>query len=679
MEFLKVESIVPFNESNPFLLSWLRSGKRIEILFFKQEGEGVRLYFGGDCRDLLKKSGWKISETFQFNESGKRVFVKGDSQTIRFGSENHADKIAELLNEEETGFLLISLIPHYFSPVSNKEQRVEDKFLERKAKERKGWRVELSYRNENLGNYLSHVFSSPKVVTRRGRFGISRPVIAWWEVNQFIPTSTHSLKRGDVRVGSTPNRGEIFVDTNNNPHTLISGSSGAGKSSMIVGMMNHILFNKLGKVILIDPHGDTSKKMEESAFRKFVISPDSANSINVIGVGRANGITYKVAEEFVSILRSSREIQYTDPLVGPRMEDLISRGISLLGKMSGATLVDFYNILREADTRKEIASTCNNNELRKFLDELGGMSREELASTERAIGRLVNDPMVRSLICNPDDDGTLSNALAENDLILIDLERSSLGYEDSRLMSNIMALHIWFAITSSRNGNYFLFLEEAQDYQSTLIADMLSSGRKFGLRIFFLTTSFKSIIDRLTSLFYSNISNYIFMKLTDPDKIKAKELIATDIEMPNESFDFVLINPYGKERGSVEPVRFSRQTKEFIIRNYDFISERKKRNLSLQIDDLISQMKTRETTFFVLEEFCQVLDGYDRREVITLLKEKINRDQSIHYVGRISLDSGTFEGRHECFQVAGERDATSNLPNEFKVTSDLISNLLVKK
>ena len=64
---------------------------------------------------------------------------------------------------------------------------------------------------------------------------------------------------------------------------------------------------------------------------------------------------------------------------------------------------------------------------------------------------------------------------------------------------------------------------------------------------------------------------------------------------------------------------------KFSFRNYDFISERKKRDLSLQIDDLISQMKSRETTFFVLEEFCQVLDGYDRREVITLLKEKISR------------------------------------------------------
>ncbi len=60
-------------------------------------------------------------------------------------------------------------------------------------------------------------------------------------------------------------------------------------------------------------------------------------------------------------------------------------------------------------------------------------------------------------------------------------------------------------------------------------------------------------------------------------------------------------------------------------------------------------------------------------------RRKSAGDQSIHYVGRISLDSGTFKGRHECFQVAGERDATSNLPNKFKVTSDLISNLLVKK
>lgn len=679
MEYLKVESISRIDEANPFLLSWLRGGREIDILYLKNRGERTGIYIGINGKDLLLRAGWKFSNNKTFDQRGRRIFIRGDSHHLDFGNENHADRIVELLNEEESGFLTTSIRSHYFQTAPKQNFGTSEHIPDRKSKERKGWKVELSYRNENLGNYLSHVFSSARVQARRGKFGFGNPVLAWWEIHQFLPTSTRSLDEGDVMVGSTSNRGSVFIDSRKNPHTLITGSSGAGKSSMIVGMMNHILTNREGKVVLIDPHGDTAKKMEGTNFKKFVISPESVNSINVIGIGQQGGISYKVAEDFLSILRSYREVQYTDPLVGPRIEDLISRGISLLATIKGMTLVDFYNILRDAKAREEIAGACESNELRKFLEELGGMSREERASTERAIGRLANDPMIRSLICNPDDDGLLMRAIDENDLIVFDLDRSSLGYEDSRLLSNIFALYVWFAITSIRRGDYFLFLEEGQDYQSTLIADMLSSGRKFGLKVFFLTTSFKSISRGFDSMFISNISNYIFMKLTDPDKIMVREFIGPNLDLPNDSFDFLLTNPSGRERGVIEPVRFSNVPQEFKMRNYAYLTERKNRDLTSEIEKIILEMKGPDSTYFIFEEFSQVLGEYDKGDVIARLKEKIGRDKSIHFVGRITLNSGSFKGRHECFQVTGKGESNTTLREEFRVTSDLISNLLEKK
>ncbi len=679
MEFLRVETISGFSETNPFLLSWLRGGREIEILFSKSSGERTSIYCGRSSEDLLIRAGWKFSGERDFNEKGKKIFIRGDSRFLKFGKENYADRIVELLNEEESGFLRLSIRPHYFQTRDNHKPGAQESSVDRKSGERKGWKITMTYRNDNLGNYLCHIFSSPKVQSRKGKIGLFSPVVAWWEIHQFIPTVVQTHDNGDVRVGSTLNRGDVYLDSRKNPHTMITGSSGSGKSSMIIGMMNHILENRLGKVILIDPHGDTARKMDETGFRRYVISPDSENSINIISMGGKSGIPYKVAEDFVSVLRSTREVQYIDPLVGPRMEDLISRGISLLANIKGMTLVDFYNILRDVKTRVEIVSTVENYDLKKFLEELSGMSREEKASTERAIGRLVNDPMIRSLICNPDDDGELSNAIMDNDLIIFNMERSCFGYEDSKLLSNIFALYTWFTISSMRNGNYFLFLEEGQDYQSTLMADMLSSGRKFGVKVFFVTTSIRAISGSLDSLLFSNVSNYIFMKLTDPDKIRAKEFTGIDIEYPKDSFDFVLMNSSGQERGRVEPVLFSNTVKEFKMRNFVFQTEKKKRDLSSRIDGMILEIKSYESMYIILDEFCQVLGEYDRSEVISLLKEKIARDQDVHYVGRITVNSGNFKGRHECFQVKGKKGQNCNEPSQFKITSDLISNLLEKK
>ena len=677
MEFLRVESITPLRENDPFLLSWIRSGRTIEFLFLKREGEHAKIYSCRGNDEFLRKVGWKFSESKSFEGRGRRIFVKGDSHFLKFGTENYADKILELLNEEKSGFLKMSIESHYFQSVRKEELR--EKVTDRKINEVKGWKVVLEFDNVNLGDYLSHIFSSPKVSARKGRFGFRNPVIAWWEIHQFIPTKTHSNDKGDVKVGATINRGDVFIDSRKNPHTLIVGSSGAGKSSMIVSMMNHILSNRLGKVMLIDPHGDTAKKMEEYDYKKYVISPDSQNSFNLIGSWNEKGMAYRVAEDFVSILRSSREVQYTDPLVGPRMEDLITRGISLLAGIKGMTLVDFYNILKDPVVREELKSKDQTGQLNKFLDELGKISNDEKASTERAIGRLVNDPVIRTLICDPDDEGALMRAISQADLIIFDLERSSIGYEDSRLLSNILTLYVWITISTIRKGDYFQFLEEGQDYQSTLIGDMLSSGRKFGLRIFFLTTSLRSISDNIGTLLFSNASNYIFMRLTEPDRIKINEFTGLDLDPPKDSFEFLLLSPSGQEKGIVKPMQFSNESREFRARDFDFITERKSKGLSSEIEEMVMEMKNNDSTYFILEEFCQILKEYDRSEVISTLKEKIARDNDIHFVGRITIDSGIFRGRHECFQVRGRKLADSTMRKDFKITSDLISKILEKK
>ncbi|MCL5789218.1 MAG: DUF87 domain-containing protein [Candidatus Thermoplasmatota archaeon] len=679
MESLRVESASAVGETNPFLMSWLRGGKGISILFKKNPGERTRIYFGAFNRELLIKLGWKFTEQKVLERKGRKIFIRGDSRLINFGNGNQADRIIELLNEEESGFLSVKITPHYYRGIRSQNTRSSEHNVERKATERNGWKLVISYRNESLGDYLCHLFSSPGVQARKGNFGFGSPVIAWWEVHQFFPTSTRSLDKGDIRIGSTLRRGDVYIDSTSNPHTLIIGSSGAGKSSMIVGMMNDILESRAGKVILIDPHGDTARNMEGTRYKKYVISPCSENSVNVIGIGRNGGTAYKVAEDFLSILRSYREVQYSDPMVGPRIEDLISRGISILAGIEGMTLVDLYNILRNPKVGEEIAIRSKNRDLKHFLEELESMTREEKASTERAIGRIANDPMIRSLICNPEDDGQLVRAMEEEEIVIFDLDRSSLGYEDSRLLSNIFALYVWFAISEARRGNYFLFLEEGQDYQSTLIADMISSGRKFGLRIFFVTTSFKSISKNLDSMLVSNISNYIFMKLTDPDKLVVQELMGQMEDLPNDPFDFLLTNTSGRERGRIEPVRFRNEPQEFKVRNHLYLTEKEDGTLSSRIDEIISGMKGYDSIYFIMEEFSQVLGEYDRREVISRLKDKIGGDQSIHFAGRITINSGRFKGRHECFQVVGRKEPNPTLPEEFKITSDLISNILEKK
>lgn len=683
MEYLKVKSLVPIDENNPFLLSWLKSGREISILLLKKRSSPVAAYFGENDKEFLDRAGWKFSERLDFKEKGRKIFVKGDSRLLRFTKENYADGISKILNEEEDGFVELS-IKHYYFGNRKSSQRYNNRHndtdeLSRKSAERSGWKAVVKFKNNDVGSYLSHIFSSPGLVTRKGKIGFSFPILAWWEVSQFIPSRIFVPDNEGIRIGHNKTRGNVYLNPQKNFHTLISGSTGSGKSTLIVGMMKDIIQNKAGKVILIDPHGDTAKKMEESVAKKFIISPDSSNSINVLRGTEDQGISYRIAEDFVSILKSVREVQYTEAFVGPRMEDLISRGISSLTKIKGTTLVDFYNILKDESSRKKIYDSTADSGIRKFIEELNLMTREEKIGTERAIGRLTNDPFVRSLICNPDDSGLLAKGIKENDLIIVNLERGNMGYEDSRLLSNIFAVYIWFILSSMRGTNYYLFLEEAQDYQSNFISDMISSGRKFGLRIFFVTTSFVVISEKLEALLFSNISNYIFLKMSDPDKSKVSKFLGRNLIFPSEPLEFLLVNSNGEEIGDLEPVNFENSISQFKEKDFDFITGNKEKELSQQLDELFSNMENCSSILFVIEEFSHYFRDYEKREVIAAVKGKISELRNVNYVGRVTLTTGRSKARYECFEIVGKGEDCSSVPNIFLETSSLLSRQLERK
>ncbi|MEM0138609.1 MAG: ATP-binding protein [Thermoplasmatales archaeon] len=671
-DFIKVRRISPISESNPFLISWLSSGREIEYLMIKRKDEKVRIYISKSSENLMSHAGWYLGESIKLSERGRKLFIKGDPRYLEFGNVNYADRIIELLGQEADGFVKIRIRHHYFPSHNARKNGAPGK-----QKEKLGWRLDIEFYGERVGSYLKHIFSSSSVAAFTARVGFGRPVITLTEVPKFIPSSSPPYRTSGIAIGKTLNSGKIYVDFERDPHVMIAGSSGSGKSTMIVGMMNSILESKRGKVILIDPHGDTARKMAESKVAKFVVSPESGISINLIGSRRE--FTYRVSEEFVSILRSFRELQYSDPLVGPRMEDIISRGITILAKNNGMTLVDFYNILRDEKVRGDLIAELDDGDLASFLRELGSMTEEEKISTERAVGRLVNDPIIRSLICNPDDRGILANALSSNSLLIFDLDRGVLGYEDSRILANIFALLIWFEISSSGIDNYFLFLEEANDYQSDLIADMMSSGRKFGLHVVFVTTSFLAISESIRPLLASNVPNYIFMRLTEPDKAKVKEFVGVELHAPEEPLNFLYLSPDGIEQGLVDPVKFSRIERKFSCRSFKFITESMNDSMEKRLEEIFSTMEECNQTYFVLEEFVRYFGEHYRKKVISKVKEIIARDSRIRYVGRVNINTGGIKGRHECFVYNGIGNDCFRLLHEFKVTSDLLSTLIDRK
>ncbi len=678
MKYVKVVNLTKTDPGNPLLLSFLRTHDSLNFLFLKKYGSSPELFIEKSNSELINTMGMETGEEIFHSGNGLKLSVKGDHRLIELPEKNIGDRIFELLDNEDTGFVKLRIRRHYFNDFSKKvDVLYKDN---KKLKLREGWKVDIETDNPQVRSYIAHLFSGKNIRVLFRKWRPNAPTVAWWEIVYFIPTRLVTRHESGIKIGATKKSGPIYIDFNKDFHTLIIGSTGSGKSTLVYNIINNILSSNNGKVILIDPHGETAYKLSLTSKKFFQLSGESARGINILNNYNGKNVNYRMAEDFISILKSTREMQFSESFIGPRIEDLISRGIVAISKVKGATIVDLYNIFKSKEARNKIKKVSDDAELTVFLDEIENLPREELLGTERALGRLALDPFIRSLICNPDDDGTLEKEIEKNNLILFNLDRGLFGYEDSRLLSNIFAVYLWFIISSRRDYNYYLFLEEAQDYQSAFISDMISSGRKFGLRLFFITTSFKGISSNLEALFFSNISNYIVLKLSEPDKMNFKQFIGFDVDFPNEYLKFTLISSNIQTRGYTDRVFFEPHRSEFIANNYAFLTDiNLEEEVIKRVSDIMSTFESKRNIFFIYETFANYLINYEKSVVISAVKKIIKNNPKIHYVGRFNFNSSLVSGRFEVFEYIGSGNIGESVPKIFEDTSKFIENVISTK
>lgn len=678
MKFIRVSITRKIDPGNPVLLSYLKNQSSLHLLYLKNFARPPELYVAKHNENLFRSIGVETGKEIYFEASGPKLSVRGDHRLINFPENNIGDRLFEILNNEDTGFIEIEIKRHYFE---NKHNRKNPNSKDnRKLEVREGWKVEIRLINPSLKSYISHLFSSPGIKIDFRRWLVTPPTIAWWEVSYFLPGKCVMKNERGLKIGNTAKSGALFIDPEKDYHTLVVGSTGSGKSTLTYNTIKEIISSKLGKVILIDPHGDTAHKLKSTGAKYFEISPEASTGINILFNYGSKEIKFKIAEDFVSIIKSTREMQFSESFVGPRIEDLISRGIIALSEIEGATIVDLYNIIKNQDARDKIMKSYENENVRRYIEEIGEIPREEMAGTERALGRLALDPFIKSLICNPNDRGTLINKMEESDLILINLERSVFGYEDSRILSNIFAVYLWFTISSIGKGNYYMFLEEAQDYQSKLISDMISAGRKFGLRIFFITTSFKAISSNLESLFFSNISNYVVMKLSDPDKIKIQEFMGIPIEFQEEPLKFTLIASGIQTKGFTERTIFEHYRAAFIETKYQYISTSNQEiEIYNRLSDILNSFESRSDIYFIYEIFALYFKEYEKSRVIGILKKIIKDNSKVQYMGRMNINFKGINGRFEVFKYGSEGGGGKLIPEIFELFSRYIESMLNAK
>lgn len=281
-------------------------------------------------------------------------------------------------------------------------------------------------------------------------------------------------------------------------HMYVIGKTGMGKSTMLENMAVQDIQNGEG-ICFIDPHGKTADLLLEYVPKErikdvIVIAPFDTEypiSFNVL-----ESVDAEKRHLVVSGLMSTFKKIWVDAW-SARMEYILTNTLLALLEAPGSTLLGVNKMLSDKAYRNEVVSHIKDPSVKTFwVKEFAGyterMAAEAVPAIQNKVGQFTANPLIRNMIGQPVSSFDFREAMDTRKILIINLSKGRIGDENMKLLGGLLVTKIYLAAMSRADvpdrvmktlPNFYLHVDEFQNFANASFADILSEARKYKLNL----------------------------------------------------------------------------------------------------------------------------------------------------------------------------------------------------
>lgn len=328
------------------------------------------------------------------------------------------------------------------------------------------------------------------------------PNIFWLQARVAPPPS--NLPKEGLLFGINKYRGQehkIFLkEKDRQRHVYIIGQTGVGKSVLQANMAIQDIQNGKG-LCVIDPHGDLIETLlsfvpPERAEDVIVFDPSDFErplGMNMLEYNSPEQKTF-VVNEMINIFDRLYDLKSTG---GPIFEQYMRNALMLVMEdpESGATLLETPKVLSDAEFRKYKLSKCKNIIVRDFwvkeAEKAGGDAslQNMVPYITSKLTPFVASDLVRPIVSQQKSAFNFREIMDNRKILLVNLAKGKIGDLSAQLLGMIIVGKILFAALSrvdqaeDERENFYLYIDEFQNFTTDSIATILSEARKYRLNL----------------------------------------------------------------------------------------------------------------------------------------------------------------------------------------------------
>ncbi|HEX9503397.1 MAG TPA: type IV secretion system DNA-binding domain-containing protein [Patescibacteria group bacterium] len=278
-------------------------------------------------------------------------------------------------------------------------------------------------------------------------------------------------------------------------HMYIIGKTGMGKTTLIENMVIQDILAGNG-VAFVDPHGDSVEK---------VLDYIPSNRVNdVVYLNPADNdfpIAFNPLEsvdpKYKHLVASGLMGVFTKIWAGvwsARMEYILNNTILALLDSPGNTLLGIARMLVNKNYRKRIVDNIKDPVVKSFwVDEFANYNdkfrNEAIAPIQNKVGQFLSSVIVRNIVGQTKSSIDLRDIMDNKKIFLINLSKGRIGEDNSALLGAMIITKIQLAamsrvdIPEDNRKDFYLYVDEFQNFATESFANILSEARKYRLNL----------------------------------------------------------------------------------------------------------------------------------------------------------------------------------------------------
>ncbi|MSU75587.1 MAG: DUF87 domain-containing protein [Candidatus Magasanikbacteria bacterium] len=326
-------------------------------------------------------------------------------------------------------------------------------------------------------------------------------------------------------------------------HMYVVGKTGMGKTTILENMVLNDIYAGHG-VGVVDPHGDFAEK---------IINYVPPNRINDVVYFNPSDIDYPIGFNILETIRPEQKHLVASGLMGvfkkiwpdvwsARMEYILNNTILALLDFPGTTLLGINRMLADAEYRKRVVNNTQDPVIKaywqtEFANYSDKFRSEAVSPIQNKIGQFLSASVIRNIVAQVKSRINIREIMDERKIFIMNLSKGRIGEDNSRLLGGMLITKIQLSamervdIPEEQRKDFFLYVDEFQNFATESFANILSEARKYRLDLIMAHQYMLQLDEKVLASVIGNVGSMVTFRVGSTDaEILAKEFAPTFIE-----------------------------------------------------------------------------------------------------------------------------------------------------